>query len=1058
MTQEACELECTGDSNCVAYSYAASSENGQCIIYGPGQDGSCTSHPEIGLLDQCGTCSISEKKEKGTCGSCEIPRDTVSFEGFVSYAQNAGLCELQGGTWTEGVWTAGTWEDPLDGWTGDSHFTTHVNYVTSVGGYDCYDKDRSDHMPKCTGTTTDSGSCQERFEAETDGMEFENLTEADCISGGSGCVFTPAPVAPASTFFVHSPITLTAGWNAHSVPFGDALNDAVPIALGACRAEGTQIAPPTQKDCRWDLCVSSTGESVTTQAGCRQACLDDPSGTCVSYAHADNGYCVIYGPLVHEHAEHSFVIDGDERVDTWDTRDRDLKFCFGNIPNNPPGCKDGNTAKPNAKYMCQTLKMTPERWEAYGAKGDPIDLHVTMDLAGVTVEDMKKDEISLSLRKKVADLAFWDVDRTEMLSVEKTTEGVSAIVVVMTDSTAAPHQELLIKRQSEMALANSTYFDVVIADALPEGAAFVGVTISSQEPKKKEDPADSDMYHHLVDENGDSGPCRGVTASDKVDSRDKGSMTQEACELECTGDSNCVAYSYAASSENGQCIIYGPGQDGSCTSHPEIGLLDQCGTCSISEKKEKGTCGSCEIPRDTVSFEGFVSYAQNAGLCELQGGTWTEGVWTAGTWEDPLDGWTGDSHFTTHVNYVTSVGGYDCYDKDRSDHMPKCTGTTTDSGSCQERFEAETDGMEFENLTEADCISGGSGCVFTPAPVAPASTFFVHSPITLTAGWNAHSVPFGDALNDAVPIALGACRAEGTQIAPPTQKDCRWDLCVSSTGESVTTQAGCRQACLDDPSGTCVSYAHADNGYCVIYGPLVHEHAEHSFVIDGDERVDTWDTRDRDLKFCFGNIPNNPPGCKDGNTAKPNAKYMCQTLKMTPERWEAYGAKGDPIDLHVTMDLAGVTVEDMKKDEISLSLRKKVADLAFWDVDRTEMLSVEKTTEGVSAIVVVMTDSTAAPHQELLIKRQSEMALANSTYFDVVIADALPEGAAFVGVTISSQEPKKKEDPVDTPKDPVDTPKDVADTPKDPADTSGTMMKTFNIGLFAAFVGSVVMV
>lgn len=576
-------------------------------------------------------------------------------------------------------------------------------------------------------------------------------------------------------------------------------------------------------------------------------------------------------------------------------------------------------------------------------------------------------------------------------------------------------------------------------------------------------PIDSEIYHHLVDENGESGPCRGVTASDKVDSRDKQSMTQEACESECTADANCVAYSYSASSENGQCIIYGPGQDGSCSSFPEIGLENQCGSCSVSEKKEKNTCGTCEIPPGTPIFAGFESYADNSGLCALQAGTWTEGMWTAGTWDAPIDGWTGDSHHTTHVNFVSSVGGYDCYDKDRSDHLPKCTGTTTASGSCQERFEAEIEGKEFEDLTEADCIAGGSGCIFTPAPVAPASTNFAHSPITLTAGWNAHSIPFGDALNEAVPIKLGACRAEGTQIAPPSQKDCKWDLCVSSTGESVNTQGGCRQACLDDPSGTCVSYAHADNGWCVIYGPLVHEHAEHSYVIDGDARVDTWVTRDRDLKFCLGNIPNNPPGCKDGNTAKPNAKYMCQTLKTTPERWEAYGPEGDPIELHVMMDLAGVTVEDMMKDEITLSLRQKVADLAFWHVDKTEVSSMEKTTDGVLAHLVIMTDSTAAPHQDLLIQRQSEMSFTDPEYFNAVLADAFPEGAAFTGVLVTSQEPAESSDTTeesassDTTKESAsaDTTKESASADMSEEDESGATMKKFIIGLLVTFVGAV---
>jgi len=564
-------------------------------------------------------------------------------------------------------------------------------------------------------------------------------------------------------------------------------------------------------------------------------------------------------------------------------------------------------------------------------------------------------------------------------------------------------------------------------------------------------PIDSNVYHHVVNEDGDSGPCRGVAASDKVDSRSKGDMTQEQCEVECTNGMNCVGYSYSAGSENGFCIIYGPGQDGTCTSNPEMQTMDHCGSCSVNGKKDKGTCGSCEIPQGSPIYAGGSAYADNSGLCNLQSGVWTEGEWTSGTWEDPTDGWTGDSHITTHVHYVTAVAGYDCYDKDKFDHLPKCTGMITMEGTnetspCQDRFEGEIEGKDTSGLTEGDCVAGGPSCVFVPAPEAPVSISFVHSPITTTDGWNPHNVPFGDALNDEVPIALGACRAEGTQIEPPTQKDCRWDKCTASTGESVATQDGCKQACLDDPSGTCVSYSHADNSYCVIHGPLVHAYSNHTseHAESGESWVDTWDSRDRALKFCLGNVANNPPGCKNSDTAKPNPAYMCQTLKTNPDRWMAYGPKGEPKDLHVMIGVLGSSVEELENSKMEIQTR--ISELAFWHEDLITTDSIKDDGEGGTNInLILQVDSTCAPPMMTLLQRQFDWATAAPTdatesseateggvgYFNAVMADAFPLGAQLddFEITIANPENDDDEDSVSS-----NTPDDKASVSSDTPD------------------------
>jgi len=216
-----------------------------------------------------------------------------------------------------------------------------------------------------------------------------------------------------SVGYVHSPIVTGPGWNVHNVPFGDALNPEVPIALGACRSEGTEIAPPTQKDCYHTDCTASNGLSVASQEGCRQACLDCPSGACTGYSHADFGYCVIHGPLVHLFPTHTSNNATHEWTDTWDVRERPTKFCLQNIPNNPPGCSNGDTAKPNPKYMCQTLKTSPERWQAFGA---PADSHALIHIQIGTSGDVGAftDSIKNALVDRFSTLAFWYFNNTNI--------------------------------------------------------------------------------------------------------------------------------------------------------------------------------------------------------------------------------------------------------------------------------------------------------------------------------------------------------------------------------------------------------------------------------------------------------------------------------------------------------------------------------------------------------------------------------------------------------------------------------------------------------------------
>jgi len=511
-------------------------------------------------------------------------------------------------------------------------------------------------------------------------------------------------------------------------------------------------------------------------------------------------------------------------------------------------------------------------------------------------------------------------------------------------------------------------------------------------------PIDEGIYTHMLDENGESGPCRGVNASDKVDERSKGDMTQEACEKTCTDDGEkCIGYSYSAGSENGLCIIYGDGQDGSCPSHPEMEHRDHCGECSVTGDKLliKNTCGTCKIPDGQTEYGRFQTYAENEGFCLIQGGTWTAGTWTAGTWTEPADGWEGASYVTTHINYVSSVAGYDCYDKDLTDHLPSCAGTADDTTTCQSRFEMEVEGDEtVAALTEEDCTAGGVNCVFTAAPKKP--LLYVHSPIETTDGWNEINIPFGDALNPEVPIKLGACRSEGTSIAPPSQKDCRWDLCRASTGESVGTQAGCRQACLDCPSGTCTAYSHKDDGYCVIHGPHAHLHALHYNKNDKEMWVDEWATRERDMKFCLENIPDNPPGCEKGDTAKPNPQYMCQSLKTTSERWAAFGETGSPAELVVHVNLEGDRA--LLTDDAKAALKKRMAALVFWNESETKLM-VEDKGEGPDLHFMLDIDTTISDTMVNMLLSQFRTSTGGTG--DIALLLGVPEGLEVSGFRVN---------------------------------------------------------
>jgi hypothetical protein len=77
---------------------------------------------------------------------------------------------------------------------GDFHHTDHVHGFTPGSEYECYDRDVTDHVGKCSnGADTPAGTdCTAKF------IAADSFEEASCpiAPAPDNCVWTAAPVAP----------------------------------------------------------------------------------------------------------------------------------------------------------------------------------------------------------------------------------------------------------------------------------------------------------------------------------------------------------------------------------------------------------------------------------------------------------------------------------------------------------------------------------------------------------------------------------------------------------------------------------------------------------------------------------------------------------------------------------------------------------------------------------------------------------------------------------------------------------------------------------------------
>jgi len=549
--------------------------------------------------------------------------------------------------------------------------------------------------------------------------------------------------------------------------------------------------------------------------------------------------------------------------------------------------------------------------------------------------------------------------------------------------------------------------------------ALVGPAYSS--------PINTAVYREIFDAEGLNGGCRGNGGpSDRVDSKFKNDMTQQECETACDTDPLCVAYSFGGV---GDCGIYGDGVDGTCslatgTKDERYHSQGSCGNCAVGGMafrmiSDVYSCGTCSKDMDA-------RYAPTSSLCKTTdtSAVWNEGTWSAGVWTTAdKNGWIADSHPTGEVHTVHAAAEFHCYDKAHSDGQPTCTGN---GGSCQTSFDnlrtmancpapctfvprtgdvpaycygqipETTDNDAIDCMAafdvskgQADCQGISGACTYVEAPAFRASLKIAHSPvIDLGSGWQREPTrAFGDAVNiEGGEGMIGACRYDQAGMAGGGRVNYKYcKNCLNSKGEKVSGgQEACKQACLDDPSGTCHAYGNADNSWCLIFGMDVDQHPHHP----GDME-NAWVATHNAVDSCMK--PNYPLGCKTIDTAKPNPSYICMLMDTENTRWEAWGAVAAPVSVEVTLHTHGG--DGAFTSEHSTMLADQMAHMAFMEAS-----DVEVTTGPTDVKFTVATDMNRVAALTGLL----ESAIVSRTrdvrrYFT---SDMFPEGAMIVGSKI----------------------------------------------------------
>jgi len=293
------------------------------------------------------------------------------------------------------------------------------------------------------------------------------------------------------------------------------------------------------------------------------------------------------------------------------------------------------------------------------------------------------------------------------------------------------------------------------------------------------------------------GVCRGPGGvSDRINGMSAVEHTQLMCEEACDSrmemdenGSHCKGYSYCSGCNQGECLLFGPGLDGTC-SDP-----------SADNKMACDALGSCDAPTAAIKeAECGVCAGKPSALedtaCESIGGVWEKGTWTnaGAVWSGAETPFTGDSHPSKFIAATSDElnSDYSCYDIIVDDHLAQCTG---DAAECTAAFDA------FEDEAERIAENCPEGCTYAAKPRGPKNPPVAHAPDIKLPGWN--------------PAQSGACRGGADFSGKVNGK-----YSNTAGADGKLTQLECAEACVAEE--TCVGYAHS-TAWCVVYGPGIHE-------------------------------------------------------------------------------------------------------------------------------------------------------------------------------------------------------------------------------------------
>eukprot|EP00532_Pseudo-nitzschia_australis_P017054 CAMPEP_0168246718 /NCGR_PEP_ID=MMETSP0141_2-20121125/494_1 /TAXON_ID=44445 /ORGANISM="Pseudo-nitzschia australis, Strain 10249 10 AB" /LENGTH=380 /DNA_ID=CAMNT_0008182417 /DNA_START=23 /DNA_END=1162 /DNA_ORIENTATION=+ len=328
------------------------------------------------------------------------------------------------------------------------------------------------------------------------------------------------------------------------------------------------------------------------------------------------------------------------------------------------------------------------------------------------------------------------------------------------------------------------------------------------------------------------------------------------------GGAHCLGYSYCTLCNGGECILFGPGLDGTC-SDPSADNAHACealGSCNSPDTATKeAECGVCDGKPSAIEES----------ACESVSGTWKKATWTSAgaIWSGAEDPFTGNSHPSKLIAGTSDekASDYSCHDIIVDDHLALCSGDTTECTTAFDSFQEDSDRIA-EKCPE--------GCLFTSKPKGPRNPPVVHAPDIKLPGWD--------------PAQSGACRG-GADFSGKVNG--KYSNTAGAAG-GVLTQLECAEACVGEEN--CVGYAHS-TAWCVVYGPDVH-------LGIGTEEGGTWTADNHEEVAITGTKVNiaylcvtGPPRNTEVEAKKPPSPQDNSSVPTSPQN-DASDATAEPND------------------------------------------------------------------------------------------------------------------------------------------------------------------